>query len=139
VAVLVLGQALTVDRQVGGRWRSPCEGTEWYTADLRDRVAYARAHAGEVVLVLPAYGGERATWALPLDHLARMTCIRRDLVAVATTLGVRTVDLNEVLCPAGPAGPCGDLHEKDGTHVDQEDAPQVLDWLLDRTLSTVRG
>jgi peptidoglycan/LPS O-acetylase OafA/YrhL len=134
VAALVLGQAPTVDRYVDGRWISPCEGIGWYLQDLEERVRYVRRHAGEAVLVLPSWGGERATWSLPDDHPARFACIRTELELFARRKAIRTVDLAEVLCPDGPLLPCTDRHEIDGTHVDPEDSPFVLDWLLDRLL-----
>ena len=132
VAVLVLGQAVTVDRRVGGRWVGPCEDMAWYTDDVAARVAYLRRHVDDVVLVLPAWGGRGATWSLADDHLDRMACIRAELAGLAERLDLPTVDLAEVLCPAGPKGACNDLRHRDGTHVDPEDAPFVLDWLLDR-------
>ena len=130
-AVLVIGNAPIVDRNVDGRWISPCEDMTWYEADVAARVEYLRPHVGEVVLALPSWGGEKASFLSTDDHLERMACIRRRLTALTDRLGVAAVDLASVLCPAGPTGACSDLREADGTHVDPEDAPFVLGWLLD--------
>jgi hypothetical protein len=135
VAVLVLGQAPILDRLVDGRWVGPCETTAWYERDLANRIAYLRPRVGEVVLALPSWGGKKASFLSTEDHLVRMGCIRAGLTALATRLHVPTVDLAEELCPAGPSGQCTALRDRDGTHVDPEDAPVVLDWLLDKALA----
>jgi lysophospholipase L1-like esterase len=61
-----------------------------------------------------------------------MACIRTQLVALADRLHLATVDLADLLCPAGPDGACTDMRSKDGVHIDHEQAPRVLDWLLDQ-------
>jgi peptidoglycan/LPS O-acetylase OafA/YrhL len=132
VAVLVVGNAPMVDRNVDGRWVGPCDDMQWYVDDLDARVTYLRAHVGAVELALPSWGGDKASFLATDDHLERAACIRRELSALAARLAVPTVDLADVLCPLGPDGACTDLRERDGMHVDPEDAPFVLGWLLDR-------
>lgn len=134
VAVLVLGQAPIIDRLVDGVWIDPCIDMRWYLHDVGRRVAYMRRHVGDVVLTLPSWGGPGATWSLPDDHQLRTGCVRDQLRALAERIGVRTVDLADMLCPDGPSSRCNDLRSLDGTHVDPEDAPAVLDWLLDRSV-----
>jgi peptidoglycan/LPS O-acetylase OafA/YrhL len=132
VAVLMVGQAPTVDRFVDGRWIGPCDGTQWYMSDVEARLTYLRAHAGQVVLVLPSWGGDLITWFLPDDHATRYACIRDAMRDVARRTKVPTIDLADALCPAGPTGACNDTRELDGLHIDVEDAPAVLQWLLER-------
>ena len=86
------------------------------------------------MLALPAWGGPLSTWFVPDDHLAREGCVRDELRAAASNAAAPVVDLADVLCPEGPAGACPPLREGDGLHVDAEDAPMVLDWLLDAVL-----
>ena len=134
VAVLVLGNAPTLDHVIGGRVVGPCDDNSWYLADLEERIGYLRQHVGSVVFVIPSWGGQKASFLAGDDHLARMACIRRDLLSFTARLGVPTVDLASELCPAGPDGQCTDLRDRDGVHVDPDDAPKVLDWLLDNIL-----
>ena len=134
VAVLVLGNAPIVDRLVNGHWVGPCDDMTWYVDDLAARVSYLRSHVGGVVLALPSWGGRKAAFLATDDHLVRSGCIRAQLGALADRMQVDTIDLADVLCPAGPAGTCSDLRENDGTHVDPPDAPAVLDWMLDHAL-----
>ncbi len=135
VAVLVLGQAPLVDRLVDGAWIGPCTDMRWYLRDVEKRMAYMQRHVPNVVLALPAWGGPGATWSLPDDHQLRTACVRDQLSALAGRAGVRTIDLADELCPEGPTSRCNDLRSLDGTHVDPEDAPAVLDWLLARSIS----
>jgi peptidoglycan/LPS O-acetylase OafA/YrhL len=137
IAVLVIGQAPLVDRFVGGAWVSPCTDMSWYAADVEARIAYLRGRVGSVVLALPAWGGHGATWTLPDDHLERESCVRDRLHALAVDLAVPTVDLAEQLCLLGKANPDSPRRERDGVHVDAEDAPEVLYWLLDRAIASV--
>lgn len=130
VAVLLLGNSPMVDHLVGGRWIGPCDGIDWYTDDLAARVAYLRTHVDEVVLAVPSWLGRKGSFLSSEDHRDRSACIRDELTAFAGTLALRTVDMAELLCPAGPAGECNELREADGMHVDPEDAPAVLEWLL---------
>jgi peptidoglycan/LPS O-acetylase OafA/YrhL len=133
-AVLVIGQAPMLDRLVDGRWVTACDDMAWYVRDVAARVAYLRPKVGEVVLVMPSWGGEAASFLGGKDHLRHMGCIRAQLQAMADRIHLRTVDLAQLLCPAGPDGPCADLRRADGVHVDHDKAPAVLDWLLDRVL-----
>ena len=133
VALLMVGNAPIVDRLVGDRWVGPCDDLQWYAEDVTRRIDYLRSHAGRVVLVLPAWGGDKARFLATDDHLERSACIRSRLLALAGDLEVPVIDLAEILCPSGPDGPCSDLRETDGTHVDPDDAALVLGWLLDRS------
>jgi hypothetical protein len=132
VALLVVGQAPMVDRFIDGRWIGPCEGTQWYMSDVAARLTYVWAQTAQVVLVLPAWGGDLITWFLPDDHAARYACVRRDMRDLARSMNVPTIDLADELCPQGPVEPCNNDRENDGLHIDPEDAPAVLDWLLGR-------
>jgi peptidoglycan/LPS O-acetylase OafA/YrhL len=134
VAVLMVGYAPMVDRQVGGSWIGPCDSLSWYVDDIGARVAYLRAHVDRVVLAVPSWGGSKASFLSSEDHLARMACIRQALTDFAARSDVDTVDLAALLCPAGPQGACPALRDSDGVHVDPDDAPAVLEWLLDRVV-----
>jgi len=134
IAVLVVGYAPMVDHEVDGRWSGPCDTIAWYVDDIGARVAYLRAHVDRVVLALPSWGGKKASFLSTDDHLHRMGCVRDALSAYAARSHVEVVDLAELLCPAGPDGECSPLRERDGTHVDPDDAPMVLEWLLDRVI-----
>jgi peptidoglycan/LPS O-acetylase OafA/YrhL len=138
IAVLVLGQAVVIDRLIGDQWVGPCGDMAWYRDDIAKRIAYLDAHVGEVVLALPAWGSPLATWFVPDDHIAREACVRDQLATTARSAGAPVIDLAEVLCPGGPANPCPPLRERDGLHVDPEDAPAVLDWLLDAALAAAQ-
>ncbi len=134
VAVLVVGYAPMVDRQVDGRWVGPCDSLSWYVDDIGDRVTYLNAHVERIVLALPSWGGRKSSFLSTDDHLERMACIREELLSFAKQNGVPTVDLAELLCPAGPSGECSPLREQDGAHVDPGDAPMVLQWLLEQVV-----
>jgi peptidoglycan/LPS O-acetylase OafA/YrhL len=131
VAVLMVGNAPIVDRHVQATRIGPCDSLDWYVTDLAQRVMYLRQHVDEVVFVLPSWGGKKASFLSTDDHLIRSGCIRSAMRELAGRLGVDTIDMAEELCPAGPEGECTDLRERDGTHIDPDDAPTVLDWLLD--------
>jgi hypothetical protein len=137
VALLVLGQAPTVDYEIGGRWVGPCTDMNWYSADVMQRIAYLRDHVAHVVLALPAWGSPRIRWFLADDYDTRYTCIREALKLVAAAEEVPTIDLAAVLCPAGPDGDCPPYREDDGLHVDTDDAPAVLGWMLDQVAPLV--
>jgi hypothetical protein len=139
VAVLVPGGAPLLDHEIAGVWLSPCIDMQWYLDDVAERVSYLRRHVGAVVLAMPAWGGEKAAFLASTSHLERTGCIRDELARLAVRAGVPVVDLAELLCPAGPAGTCTDLRATDGVHVDAEDAPAVLDWLLGRVLALARS
>jgi hypothetical protein len=132
VALLMVGQAPTVDRFVDGRWISACDGMQWYLDDLEKRITYLEAHTAQTVMVLPSWGGTLITWFLPADHAQRYACVRRDMRDLAQRMHVPVIDLAEELCPAGPVDPCNQDREQDGLHVDPEDAPAVLEWLLEQ-------
>jgi hypothetical protein len=87
-----------------------------------------------VVLAMPAWGGDAASFLGGKDHLRRMGCIREQLRAMADRIDLTTVDLADLLCPAGPDGACTDLRHVDGVHIDHDKAPAVLDWLLAHVL-----
>lgn len=133
--MLVLGQAVVIDRLIGDQWVQPCGDMAWYRDDIAKRIAYLDAHVGGVVLALPAWGGPLSTFFVPDDHIAREGCVRDQLQTTARAAGASVVDLADVLCPDGPANSCPPLRELDGLHVDPEDAPAVLDWLLDNVLA----
>jgi len=135
VAVLMVGNRALVDHEVAGVWVGPCLALDWYVADLRDRIAWLQAKAEKVVVVLPSWGGRNATFFAPDDHLVRSACVRDAIAALATAAGAPVVDLADLLCPAGPTGECADLRP-DGLHVRAEDAPGVLEWLLDEVLAS---
>ncbi len=132
-AMLVLGQAPVVDRLVDGRWTHPCESIAWYLTDLEQRVGHLRDRGLEVVFVLPARPGTKATFIIPDDQTERMNCIRKELYNLMRQLKVPIIDLDPVLCPDEN---CDTLRQRDGSHVDPEHAADVLDHLIDRTLET---
>ncbi|HEX2381801.1 MAG TPA: acyltransferase family protein [Acidimicrobiales bacterium] len=131
IAVLVLGQAPYPDHLFGDQWLGPCDTMGWYTTDLIQRIAYVRQHVGQVVLALPSWSGAHVTFMMPDDHRARMACIRTALQAMAESTHVPVVDLASLLCPAGPDGECAPFTSDDGVHVNSDQAPFVLNWLLD--------
>lgn len=132
-ALLVLGQAPTVDRLVDGVWRHPCEGIDWYLDDLTARIEWLQDRGVDVVVALPAPPGKRATYVLPDDAAERVSCIRTELEGAVGRWGVRAIDLGAVLCPDGD---CDRLRSGDGTHVDPAKASDVLNWVIDRSLAT---
>jgi peptidoglycan/LPS O-acetylase OafA/YrhL len=130
-ALLVLGQAPTVDRLIDGAWRGPCDGIDWYLADLDERFAFLRQRGIEPVFALPAPPGDRARYVLPDDAPARVDCIRTQLRTFLEDRSVRTIDLAEIMCPEGDC----ERIRSDGTHVDPDKAIDVLDWVVDRSLA----
>ena len=134
IALWMYGQAPLVDRLVDGQWVGPCEDMSWYADDVAAQVTYLRTRVEQVQIVLPAWGGDPSTWFFPDDHLQRTACVRAELETVAGRHGAGLLDLADRLCPDGPRGPCPDDLRADGLHVDEEDAPAVLDWLLDEVL-----
>jgi hypothetical protein len=138
MAVLVVGQAPYTDHLFGDEWLGPCDTMGWYTTDVTQRIAFLRQHIGQVVLALPSWSGALVTFMLPDDHRTRMGCIRSALQDMATATQVPVVDLASLLCPDGPAGECAPYTSQDGAHVNHEDAPFVLNWLLD-SLPVTRG
>jgi peptidoglycan/LPS O-acetylase OafA/YrhL len=131
VAILMIGQAPYMDRLVNDQWIGPCDSMNWYTDDVSARIAYLRQHVHQVVLALPSWSGSKVTYSVPDDHRARMACIRNALLNLATTAQVPAIDLASVLCPGGPDGDCAPYTSDDGVHVNANDAPLVLNWVLD--------
>src|SRR5260221_11601728 len=111
----------------------------WYTSDVEARIAFLKQHVPTVLIALPAWGGDRTSWFLPDDHESRYGCVRDQLLAVARQSGITTIDMTSVLCPAGSGGECPAYRERDGLHVDPEDAAMVLDWLLDQIGADANG
>jgi hypothetical protein len=132
VGLLVIGQAASVDRFVDERWSHPCEADSWYLDDVRNRIEFLRAHDVEPVIALPARFGTRATFILPDDHAARMSCVRTSLLAIAFEQQVHTVDLDGLLCIGDD---CDGRRTRDGIHIDPDVASDVLNELLDLTLA----
>jgi peptidoglycan/LPS O-acetylase OafA/YrhL len=132
VGLLVIGQAATVDRLVDERWSHPCEADSWYLDDVRNRIEFLRAHDVEPVIALPARFGKRATFIVPDDHGARMSCVRTSLVAIAFEQRVHTVDLDGLLCSGDD---CDGRRTRDGIHIDPDVASDVLNELVDLTLA----
>jgi peptidoglycan/LPS O-acetylase OafA/YrhL len=134
MALMVLGQAPVVDRQIDGTWMHPCETIEWYTADLAARVEYLRGEGLEVVFALPARPGSRATFVLPDDQVERMECVRRDLRSFVEEQGLAWFDLDPMFCPDDD---CDAVRSRDGAHVDPPLAAGMLERIVDATLSAV--
>jgi peptidoglycan/LPS O-acetylase OafA/YrhL len=132
VALLALGQAPMLDRQIDGKWVSPCQTMDWYVKDVSQRIDYLKTKVHQVVLALPSWGGKKITWFLPDDNAARYACVRTQLSDLAATEHIKTIDLADVLCPNGPDGACNDDRSQDGLHVDPDAAPKVLDWVVDQ-------
>jgi len=131
VGLLVLGQVPMADRLVDGEWREPCEGIEWYLADIGARVTDLRQRGADAVVALPARPGDGSGFFYPGDVDARSLCVRSQMEAYLLANDITTVDLDDVLCVDDE---CNRLRTIDGVHVDPEYAPEVLDWLLDETL-----
>lgn len=131
VAVLVLGQAPVIDRQIDGEWQGPCDSIDWYLDDLAQRVEYLRSEGVRPVLAIPARYGERVSFMVEDDHRERVGCVRSAMLGFALNNDVDQYDLDQILCPAGD---CDALRDADGIHVDPDAAPQVLDDLLDGIL-----
>jgi hypothetical protein len=132
--VVSIGGGAFLDHELPSGWTGPCEDMQWYVDDAETRLRYAQRHAGEAVVLLPSWLGQRATFLLPDDHPERATCIREQITAVAERVGAPIIDLAEVLCPEGPAGECSIFRQLDGVHVDPDHASELLAWLLDRAI-----
>jgi hypothetical protein len=132
VALLMLGESPVLSHLIDGRWVHPCEDMTWYTTDIAARIDYLTSRVSRVVLALPSWLGSRSSYYFPADHDLRFGCVRDRLFETAVAHGATTIDLATVLCPAGADGDCPDLRERDGMHVDPEDAPMVLNWILDQ-------
>ena len=128
-----LSEGLPIGLQlIGDAWEHPCDSTEWYASDVHDRIDYLRAQSVEPVIALPARFGMRASFIMPDDYDARMSCVRTALIALAFELQVDTVDLDGLLCTGDD---CDGRRRGDGIHVDPEVASDVLNELVDLTLA----
>jgi hypothetical protein len=132
IALLMVGEAPAMSHLIDGRWVHPCEDMSWYTWDVGSRIDYLQQHVSTVVVALPSWLGNRRSFYFPGDHEKRFGCVRDQLFLTAAGHGARTIDLAGVLCPDGPESACSVLREHDGMHVDPEDAPLVLSWILDQ-------
>ncbi|MFK7919513.1 MAG: acyltransferase family protein [Ilumatobacter sp.] len=132
VGLLVLGQAPTVDRFIDDAWQHPCDSTAWYLDDVRNRIDFLRSESVKPVIALPARFGQRASFILPDDYSARMSCVRTGLTALAFEQQVATVDLDGLLCTGDD---CDEKRSRDGIHVDPEVAADVLNELVELTLA----
>jgi len=132
IALLMLGESPVLSHLIDGRWVHPCEDMTWYTTDIAARIDYLTPRVSRVVLALPSWLGNRSSYYFPADHDLRFGCVRDRLLETAVAHGATTIDLATLLCPAGADGDCPDLRERDGMHVDPEDAPMVLNWVLDQ-------
>jgi hypothetical protein len=135
IALVMLGEAPMLSHMLDGQWVDPCTDMQWYSSDFRARLDYLNLHVPRVVVALPAWGGDTNNWYFPSDHEDRFACVRDQLGQVALGAGATTIDLADVLCPTGRDTSCPPLRELDGMHVDPEDAPVVLDWILDHLRS----
>jgi len=113
---------------------------DWYVADLSARIDFLRTRVKQVVLALPSWGAKKITWFLPDDHAERYACVRDHLRGIAAYQHLKTIDLAAELCPEGPESECNDDRKGDGLHVDPEEAPAVLNWILDNveSLKTIK-
>ena len=137
VAALVVGTGAVLDRKLDGSFHGPCDpvARDWYRADVEARLTYLHDHADRVALVLPAWAEDWSGWVNPSDHVARTDCVRTTLRAAAAAVGkVTVVDLADELCPQGRDA-CQPVRETDGVHIDPDDAPEVLRWLVTRLLA----
>lgn len=134
VAVLVLGSGAVIDRDLDGDFYGPCHpvARDWYSNDVRERLAYLSAKADRTVVVLPAWSDAQSRWVNPADHLDRTDCLRVTLRDAADDVGAEVVDLADLICPDGREQ-CRPLR-RDGVHVSPDDAGEVLGWLMDQVL-----
>ncbi len=135
VAVLMLGGHAGLDREIDGRFRSPCDpvNADWYRRDLRARIRFLQFRADKVVVVLPAWPDELSAWIYPDDAAERMECVRDVLRDATADAEVSIVDFADYVCPGGPTG-CRGIRERDGMHIDPAAAPAALGWLVDQIL-----
>ena len=141
VAVLAIGTGAVLDRRLDGEFVGPCSDVarDWYRSDVVERLGYLTDRVGQIVLVLPAWSEDWSGWVNPPDHRERTDCVRATLEAAAgeadVSPGVVVVDLGAHLCPTGPQG-CDPVRETDGVHIDPDQAPAVLGWLLESALAS---
>ncbi len=135
VAVLMIGGHAVLDRDIGGQFRGPCDpfAASWYQNDVEERLLFLDQYAQHVVLVLPTWADDLSEWIYPSDHLGRMDCVRAALKGAAETEGADTIDFGSYVCPDGP-GACRPLRTRDGMHLDADQAPAALTWLVDQVL-----
>lgn len=133
VGLLMIGTAPILDHFVDDRWVGPCDGIDWYLADVAKRVEYLRSKNVIPVLALTSWPGPNSQFIYPSDYTKRVECVRDAMRAFASFERISSFDLAQRLCASGPASMC-DATRKDGVHVDSEDAPAVLNWVIDQTL-----
>jgi peptidoglycan/LPS O-acetylase OafA/YrhL len=134
VGLLMIGTAPILDRLVNDQWVGPCDGIDWYLADVAKRVEYLRSKNVIPVLAITSWPGPNSQFIYPSDYTKRVECVRDEMKAFAVFDGISSFDLAPRLCPSGPGSAC-DATRKDGVHVDSEVAPAVLDWVINQTLN----
>ncbi|MEM8748235.1 MAG: acyltransferase family protein, partial [Actinomycetota bacterium] len=132
-AVLVLGQAVVLDRRVDGEWAHPCDAIEWYLDDIEQRVEWLRDAGAHVVFALPSRLGRNARFIVPDDADRRVNCVRTALRERMIDLEVDLIDLAPLF---GPAGSCDAIRRGDGIHVDADHAGPVLVDLVEQARRT---
>ncbi|MEM9040863.1 MAG: acyltransferase family protein [Actinomycetota bacterium] len=132
-AVLVLGQAVVLDRRVDGEWAHPCDAIEWYVDDVERRVEWLRSADAHVVFALPSRLGRNARFIVPDDADRRVNCVRTALRDRMIDLEVDLIDLAPLFCPAGS---CDAIRRGDGIHVDADHAGPVLVDLVEQARRT---
>ena len=139
IGLLMVGSWAAIDHFVADRWVGPCDGINWYLADLQKRAQYLRSQEVIPVLGIPSWIGPESTssWYGSRTPAERSACVRTAFKRFATRQGIATFDLAVRLCPAGPRRTC-DATRSDGIHIDVERAPQVLDWIISQALSVAR-
>lgn len=143
VALLAVGTGAVLDRRLEGEFAGPCTDVarNWYRTDVAARLRYLADHVGQIVLVLPAWSEEWSGWVNPPDHRERTDCVRATLLAAVeeatASPEVVVVDLTAHLCADGAAA-CQPVRERDGVHIDPDDAPSVLGWMIDQALEAHR-
>ncbi len=83
--------------------------------------------------MLPAWADDKSAWIYPPDHRQRMDCVRAVLQQSATDHQATVVDFASYVCPTGPTS-CLPLRQRDGMHLDPQNAPSALRWIIDRAL-----
>jgi hypothetical protein len=134
VGLLMIGTAPILDRFVNDQWVGPCDGIDWYLADVAKRVEYLRSKNVIPVLAITSWPGPNSQFIYPSDYTKRVECVRDEMKAFALFEGISSFDLAPRLCASGPGSAC-DATRKDGVHVDSEVAPAVLDWVINQTLN----
>jgi len=133
VGLLMIGTVPILDHFVNGQWVGPCDGIEWYLADVAKRVEYLRSKSVIPVLAIVSWPGPNSQFIFPADYTKRAECVRDAMKAFASFEGISSFDLAPRLCPSGPGSMC-EATSKDGVHIDSASAPAVLDWVIDQTL-----